>query len=363
VRIQLTGWWRHAQAIPEPSLRGIALGKLRDERFNSEVAATLATLASLRKRRLAIDAIVALQVAYDYLDLLTELYADVGVDSCESMLMALADAVGPQAASSMGPDRRASRYQERGDDGGYLAALVETVQGALRELPARAAVRETATAAAQRCASAQARNHAAPRDQLAAEPPELLAGAAASVLCLHALIAAAANPQTTPAEARQLDALYLSIGALSMLDSLLDVGEDAAIGQLGYLERYASPQEMARQLTVIARDAIAAASRLPNNAGHHLLTIAGVLAYYASSPDAAAPPASTVMRQIERELRPLLAPALWTMRTWRTAKRLQLVSSSSIGVPLHRSSPSVGERSRQIRSSGAAEKAVPKGML
>lgn len=363
VRSQMASWWWHAQAIPDPALRGMALGKLRDEHFNAEVSATLATLAPTSRRKLTIDAIVALQVAYDYLDLLTELRGDAGVDACESMLTALVDAVQPQGEpqGELRDEPRAIRYREQGDDGGYLASLVDTVRGALRELPAKSAVLETAAAGARRCASAQARNHAA-STELASEPPERLAGAAASVLCLHALIAAAANPATSPEDARQLDALYLSIGSLSMLDSLLDAKEDATSGQTGFLERYSSPQEMAEDLTSIAREAIAAAEELPREAGHHLLTIAGVIAYYASSPAASAPPASTVVRQIQGELHALLAPGLWTMRAWRTAKRLQLVSSLSIGDPLQRSGLRVGERGGQIRSSGDADEAAPKGM-
>lgn len=356
VRLQLAGWEWQAQAIPEPALRGIALGKLRDERFNSEVSATLATLAPAQQRTRTIDAIVALQVAYDYLDLLTELYADTGVAACESMLTALVDAVQPREEPG------ASRYSTQGDDGGYLAALVDAVRDALALLPAASAVHETARARARHCARAQAYSHAAP-SELAAEPPELLAGSAASVLCLHALIAAAANPATTIEDARRLDALYLSIGALSMLDSLLDSDEDAAAGLPGFLDRYASPQEMGRRLVSVAQDAVVAAERLPRDGGHHMLTVAGVIAYYASSPGAIEPPARAVLDELRGQLGNLLAPALWTMRAWRTAKRLELVSFTSIGGPLLRSGSRVGARCRPIRSSGAAEEASPKGML
>ncbi|HEY1450853.1 MAG TPA: DUF2600 family protein, partial [Solirubrobacteraceae bacterium] len=69
---QLTRWKGLADAIPDPKLRALALAKLRDEHFNVQVAATLATLAQRKHRADAIEAIVALQVMYDYLDLLTE---------------------------------------------------------------------------------------------------------------------------------------------------------------------------------------------------------------------------------------------------------------------------------------------------
>src|SRR5665213_1532472 len=72
VRTQLARWERRAQAIGDPFLRTLAISKLEEERFNVEVAATLATLAPRAQRAGTTEAIVALQVMYDYLDLLSE---------------------------------------------------------------------------------------------------------------------------------------------------------------------------------------------------------------------------------------------------------------------------------------------------
>src|SRR5215212_2244230 len=68
VRRELRRWDRRAEAIPDPVLRDQALAKLRHERFNTEVAATLATLVPPVRRHAAVEAIVALEVMYDYLD-------------------------------------------------------------------------------------------------------------------------------------------------------------------------------------------------------------------------------------------------------------------------------------------------------
>src|ERR1700690_834612 len=57
-----------AASIADPALRALALGKLAEERFNAEVAATLATLAPRPRRTGAIRGIVALEVLFDYLD-------------------------------------------------------------------------------------------------------------------------------------------------------------------------------------------------------------------------------------------------------------------------------------------------------
>ena len=113
---------------------------------------------------------------------------------------------------------------------------------------------------------------------------EFLAGASASVLAIGALIAAAADPGTSRADAEELDALYLSIGALTMLDSVVDREQDIAAGQLSYMELYDGPEAMASGLAQVARDAVARARRIPNGA-HHIVTLVGVVAYYASAPD------------------------------------------------------------------------------
>ena len=72
VRRQLRRWADRAAEIPDPHLQRVALGKLRDERFNAEGAAMIATIAPSRHRESTVEAIVALQVMFDYLDALTE---------------------------------------------------------------------------------------------------------------------------------------------------------------------------------------------------------------------------------------------------------------------------------------------------
>jgi tetraprenyl-beta-curcumene synthase len=303
VRAELARWEQRAQEIPDPALQEPAQRKLRAERFNVEVAATLATTAPRAHRRPAVEAIVAIQVMYDYLDLVSE-----------------------------------QRPADPMVDGVYLAELAATVRLALARLPAAGAVAATARRSAERCAAAQVLSHAAAR----AEPessgpaiveverwarreaagtglqwPEFLAGAGASVLAVHALIAAAADRRTTPADAEAIDALYLKIGALTMLDSLVDHEEDAEAGEVGYLRWYESPEQMAQRLAAVAADARARARALPHGA-HHVMILVGVVAYYLSAPTAPARPATERLRS---ELRPLIVPTLALMRAWRLAKR------------------------------------------
>ncbi len=333
-RAQLSRWQARAEAIPDIRLMTLATGKLRDERFNVEVATTLATLAPRAQRECAVEAIVALQAMYDYLDVLTErpvakeLWAEPTDDGWH-LYGALIDAVAVNA------EPVGNYYRDHPDscDGGYLRELVETVRLALSRLPANAAIVEVARHAAERCAEAQLRGHAAaptgtgPLERWARREAtdtalgwrEWLAGAQASVLCLHALIAAAAWEHTTREDARALDATYLSIGALTMLDSLIDRERDLADGTPTYADLYNDPEQMGRCLSVLARAAAAETGALPH-AAHHTMTLAGVVAYYASAPSAREPLTRPAFDGVRRELRPLIVATLSVMHSWRLAK-------------------------------------------
>jgi tetraprenyl-beta-curcumene synthase len=341
VHTQLSRWERRAQAIADPALRAPAASKLQRERFNVEMAATLATLATRSHRKCVVEAIVALQVMYDYLDLLTEQPLLDPLADGRRLFGALADALSPER-------------EPCGDYGGYLRELVSAARLALARLPAAGAIAEVARRSARRCAEAQVISHAAARTGTAAaggaagggnsaleqwarreaagtalEWPEFLAGAAASVLAVHALVAAAADRRTTPADAEAIDAVYLSIGALTMLDSLVDREEDIDTGELGYVHCYESAEQMGRRLASVAAEATAGARVLPN-APHHIMTVVGVVAYYTSAPAARSPAALPVTAQVRGELRPLIEPTLALMRAWRLAK---LIRSRWPGAP------------------------------
>ncbi len=339
VRAHLSRLERRAGEIPDPVLQRLASSKLRAERFNVELAATLATTAPRAHRRSAVEAIVALQVMYDYLDLLTEQPSPDALPDGRRLYGALHDALTPDTR----PDGDYYRHHPRSDDGGYLQELVGTARCAFAQLPAGAAVAETARRSAGRCVEAQVLSHAAARSKpgstdpgvaelerwarreaagTALQWPEYLAGAAASVIAVHALIAAAADRRTTPRDAEAIAAVYLSIGALTMLDSLVDRQEDIDTGELGFLRWYESAEQMARRLASVAAHATARARPLPN-AAHHIMTLVGVVAYYASAPTARSAVALPVTAHMRSELRPLIAPTLALMRAWRLAKRVR----------------------------------------
>lgn len=326
---QLNRWEQRAHTIRDPALQSLALEKLSQERFNAQVAATLATLAPREHRQAVIEAIVAYEVIYDYLDGLTEQPTTDALQHGHELYQAFTDAITPHTTPTGG--YYASRPTH---DDGYLGELVHVVRTALGTLPSTPVVTDAALRAARRCAQAQIRAHAEPilgAGQLEAwaceeaEPAglgwrEFLAGAASSVLAIHALIAAAANRHTGPGDARELDETYLSICALStILDSLIDHQHDTQTGRDGYLRYYQSHGQLAHDLSTAAHRAIQRASRLPNRA-HHVMTLVGVVAYYISAPTATTDFARPVVQHVRRELEPLITPTLAVMHTWRAAK-------------------------------------------
>lgn len=364
VRRELRGWDRRAAAIPDRVLREQALAKLSEERFNTEVAATLATLVPPIRRWRAIQAIVAFQVAYDYLDGLTEQPVPRPLAAGRQLYRAFGDALAPA-----GPPVDHYRHHPRGDDGGYLHALVACARSAFWSLPAAPAVAPAARAVAARCGEAQTRTHAIPqlgvdplRAWARAQPEagrmrwwEIAAGAAASVLAVHALVALAADPLAAPADAERLAAAYLSTCALTtLLDSLIDGEQDAVRGGHAYLAYYRDESEAAERLGALAREAVAAAAELPG-AAHHLMTVAGAVAFYLSAPGADGDRARRLTRPMAAELGPQLRRTRAIFGAWRRGKRLRARSRPRPATERE----SVERGGRTAASYGGMKRAVP----
>jgi tetraprenyl-beta-curcumene synthase len=327
LRRELSHWRRRALRITDPGLRRLALCKLDAESFNAEAAGMLATLAPRANRGDAVRAIVAIEVLFDLLDGVTERpLGDPLRDGEEQFAVFTGALSGTQGAAP-----------PHGCDGGYLAELSRAAGDAFQRLPGARAVRDTALACAERAAQAQIRMHAVPllgtgpleewakANAAGAGLPwrELLAGSASSVLALHALIAAAADPATTARRAEQLDRCYLSICVLvTLLDGVLDQSEDARSGRFGYIGLFQSPQLLARALNgALAR--AAGQARALSDAPAHLVILTGAVAYYATAPGAAGTLLCPLDVEIRRGLRPLLSPTLAVLRTWRLARAIR----------------------------------------
>jgi tetraprenyl-beta-curcumene synthase len=284
VRRELRHWERLAGHHPDPSLRAHALSKLHDERLNAEAAATFASLVHRRQRATATRLMVAFEVMYDYLDAVSEQPAPDTLLSGRQLHGALIAAVTPSV-----PSENYYRHQPTGDDGGYLATLVAVCRAHLQRLPSARTVAPVAHRAATRCGEAQTRTHAVAslgpsqpaswseeRAPVGYERWEYAARSTAS-LGVHALFAAAGDPDTTLADAERIDAAYHpAICALAtLLDSVIDCDIDTPGNDHRYVAYYATTAIAAARIASIAQEALLRAHSLRDGALHGIIVAGG----------------------------------------------------------------------------------------
>lgn len=312
---------RRAEEIPDPVLRKHALDTLATEHQNAESAAVFAVLASPEHRGTVTRLLVAYQAMYDYLDTLTEQPAAAPLTNSRHLHTALTAALG-------GAEPSAGYFVHHAcsDDGGYLAGLVGACARRFRRLPAVAATASPLWRAARRAAESQSQNHAAMFSNPAAlvrwaigvTPPDSglawweTAAAGGSSLAIHALLAAAGDDQLTPDSAAQIERAYWPwVNALNtLLESVVDLEDDAETGNHSYAGHYASSGEMAARLGSIALHAADATRDLPHRRIHGVI-VAAMAAHYIAQPASrhphARPAAASVRAAFGANATPLLA--------------------------------------------------------
>ncbi len=312
-----------AGSIPDPLLREDALVSHRDKRSNSEGLAAFAVLAPESLRAALARSLVAYQLMLDYLDDVSERPAEDPVANGLCLHSAFEVALDPGAAHqdyyALAPGC---------EDGGYLAELIETCRAPLSALPSYPAARDSLLRQARLCRQSQALNHAlafGPLDDQLAEWAartaeeaeleagfewwELLAAAAASSVTVGALLALAATPGATSADADRIESAYFPwIGGLNaLLDSLVDLDEDPE--EASHLRRYDSLEVAAERLQAIAAGARRRVRELPDARLHEAI-FAAMGGLYLSQPQAWRPGAEQVSRAVLSELGPLARPSI-----------------------------------------------------
>jgi tetraprenyl-beta-curcumene synthase len=331
VRRERAYWRAQGRAIPDPVLRSLAVEALA-KRGNMEGAALFAVLAPRSRRRETVRALVAFQMAYNYLDTLAEQPSADPVANGRELHRALLVALDPVASH---PDYYALHPQ--GEDGGFLVALVERCRTALAALPSHAAVAAAASGAAARIVAFQSLNlterqggHEALERWARRQTPDFsglrwwqTAAAGGSSLAVHALIATAAEPDVRQRDIELIEAAYFPwICALhSLLDSLVDVAEDELAGQRNLLSYDATPRQSAFAMGILAARATDAALSLPDSLQHRVILTA-MVGYYLSSPGACTPSARAIAEDVASAVGPLLAPALVLFKARRALIQL-----------------------------------------
>jgi tetraprenyl-beta-curcumene synthase len=332
---------RRARAlrIPDPLLRRVAL-ESQCKWGNVEGAAAFAAFVPRRHRGAAARAMMCLQAAYNYLDVLGEQPNSEPAANGRRLHQALLVALDPDASHV---DYYAHCPQR--EDGGYLREIVESCRAALQALPSYPAVAPAALRAAERIVEFQSCNtgerqgdlQALERWARAATPPGSdlrwweVAAAGGSSLCVYALIALAADPELDLwAPSAVADAYFPWIGALhSLLDNLVDATEDRATGQHSLIGAYSSPEEAASRMRWLAERSLRAAAMLPGGRGHTLM-LAAMASFYLCTPEASMPEALGVTRAVLDTLDGPAAMAMVVFRARLGARRL------TPGVPGHR---------------------------
>jgi len=338
LRAEMREWRSRAEAIPDETLRRVALEAQHVKRGNLEGAVAFATLAGCEHRLRSARAMAAYEAAFDYLDCLCEMPNADPLANGRQLSQALIVAVQP--------DREHEDYyahHSTSKDGGYLRALVDACQTTLSSMPAYSAVGEALVRVSSRIASYQSFNHGDARGshdafarwalsetvhhQRRRGGPELqwweVGAAGGSSLAAFALIAAAADPRTGYAHAEAIDAAYFPwIGAVnSLLDSFVDQQEDNAPGQHRLLDYYASSEQATERLELITKQAMLRAQGLKPRHGHALILTA-MTSFYLSCPEARALDLDRVRKGLRKSVGVLGTPTMLIMRARRVASAI-----------------------------------------
>lgn len=324
---EMRHWKARAASIDDPLLRRVALEAQLSKRGNIEGAAAFAVLVPSRSRALTVRMIVAWQAAYDYADLLAEQPCGDRSANARQLHLALLRALQPWV-----PHDDYYALCASSEDGGYLLDMIDTTRGALAQMSNNRPASGPTEAAITRIIAYQALNqgdHSAlarwADDQTS--PDSALqwwetAAAGASSLAVLALLAAAADPRLSSGDIAAIErAYYPWIGALhTLLDSLVDLGEDAGAGQVSLLSHYSSAEEAGARLQMITERALGAARGL-RGGDLHALILAGMVSLYLTAPEASLPEAAPISERILAVLGGAATPSMWVLRARRAAGR------------------------------------------
>ena len=325
-----------AVGIPDPALRRLALLSLARKTGNLEGAAVFATLAPPARRAPLIRGLVACQALCDYLDVLCEQPCADPVASGYRLHEHL------RAALRLSPSEESARRDGRADSV-YLGALVQGVRDGLASLPSREVIALPLARVVRRAVDYQALGHGdadgsyEPFARWAATQigahDELCwweaAGGAGSTLGMHVLMGVAAEPCLPERDVSAVESAYFPwVGALhSLLDSLVDRGEDLAMGCQGLIDRYGSAEQAAERMRWIAHESLQRTAELPRARRHTLIVSAMTCFYLCDLRRASSRHAQLVAPLLLRELGAVAGPSMAVLRLRRAVRPRAAIAS------------------------------------
>ncbi len=287
----LSEWKNLAQQIPDSELRRQAQMSIATKTFHCEGGSIYGLLAGNSYKE-AIKFIVAYQTISDYLDNLCDRSTSLEPEDFRALHEAMLHALTPDA--HLAPYYR---FRPEQDDGGYLAALVQTCQQVLGDLPnygiAAGALRELA------CfyCDLQVHKHVQSKERLPRLQewfeknkeclPEMtwyeFAACAGSTLGIFCIVAHLFNPHTSSELISKIKNAYFPWvqGLHILLDYLIDQEEDRAGHDLNFCSYYPDSELLARRLIHFYRQAQQSIASLPFPEFHRLIN-RGLLSIYLS---------------------------------------------------------------------------------
>jgi tetraprenyl-beta-curcumene synthase len=316
-------WNKRARRIPDRDLRELALRAQRTKRGNVEGACAFAALVPHSQRAPTVRMLVAWQAAYDYVDLLAEQPCRDRSANARQSHLALLRALQPDVAH----DDYYAHY--RGAcDGEYLRDMVDATRAIFGSSSNIRPVAPRAERAVVRIIEYQRlnqdRQRALARWAESEMPPHStlrwweIAAAGASSLAVLALLTAAVDSRLSAGDIAAIEqAYYPWIGALhTLLDSLIDLDEDAQAGQVSLLVHYSSTRELAARTRMIALHAKRVAEGLRYGGGHALI-LTGMASLYLTAPQARGPKVRNTANGIVRALGDTAMPSMSVLRIRR----------------------------------------------
>ncbi|MEW6244598.1 MAG: tetraprenyl-beta-curcumene synthase family protein [Bacillota bacterium] len=293
-RKELSLWESKVRSAPDPEIRQQAVSSIRKKAFHCLGGAVYA-LRDPENMSETLRAIIALQTISDYLDNLCDRSGVEDMRAFAALHEAMLCAVDLERTPS-----DFYRFYPWKQDGGYLAALVETCRHYFRFLPGYDRIRACMVRLAGLYCDLQVNKHLSLdlREQRMQEwyakncPfPELawweFGAASGSTLALFLLMSAARDERLAESAAREIVRAYFPYmtGLHILLDYFIDVEEDACEGDLNFVSCYRSLNEASDRISRFIQRAVASTSALPDP-GFHRAVVNGMLGVYLSDPKA-----------------------------------------------------------------------------
>ena len=285
----LRQWKERAAQIPDPELKCQALASIEAKTFHCEGGALYGMLAGDHYKE-AIRFIVAYQTISDYLDNLCDRSTSQNPQDFRALHESMLHALTPDA-----PLTPYYRFRQEQDDGGYLAALVQTCRDILRSLPQYQAAAGALHELADVYCDLQVYKHVTESERLPrlqawfakhqANLPEMawyeFAACSGSTLGIFCIVSHLFQPAVSAKLILDIQKAYFPWvqGLHILLDYLIDQDEDREGRDLNFCAFYADNDRISERLGTFYTNAQQSVAKLPHAGFHHLIN-RGLLSIY-----------------------------------------------------------------------------------